>query len=322
MAKKGQKPLSYAVKIMNVDDINQALPNVPEDSPQYRQIFETDLIYLGTFGLEDPLREDIAKTINLLQYGQEVPEEKQPKAVTVRIISGDHIETAKRVAVEVGIVRQEEVNIDGVALTGEEFRRRIGNFEIVYDQYGNERIKFQNEDAFRKVHHRVRIIARAGPRDKQILIRGMKSNNGMIGMAGDSIADSAALIDADVGFCMGDGCDVAKDNSDLIIVDNDFSSIYKSIKWGKAMFDNSRKFIVFQFTVSVSMLVTCFVSALTLGNLPFNVIQMLWINLVMDILAAIALGTGCDSMKKGRISRKEKVFEPGMWRQIIVQSAY
>jgi len=122
------------------------------------------------------------------------------------------------------------------------------------------------------VHHRVRIIARAGPRDKQILIRGMKSNNGMIGMAGDSIADSAALIDADVGFCMGDGCDVAKDNSDLIIVDNDFSSIYKSIKWGKAMFDNSRKFIVFQFTVSVSMLVTCFVSALTLGNLPFNVI--------------------------------------------------
>ena len=94
----------------------------------------------------------------------------------------------------------------------------------------------------------------------------------MIGMAGDSIADQAALIDADVGFCMGSGCDVAKDNSDLIINDNDFSSIYKSIKWGKAMFDNSRKFIVFQFTVSISMLVTCFISAITLGNLPFNVI--------------------------------------------------
>lgn len=150
----------------------------------------------------------------------------------------------------------------------------------------------------------------------------MKGNNGMIGMAGDSIADSAALIDANVGFCMGSGCDVAKDNSDLIIENNDFSSIYKSIKWGKAMFDNSRKFIVFQFTVSISMLVTCFISGVTLGNLPFNVIQMLWINLVMDILAAIALGTGCDSIKKGRISRKEKVFEAGMWRQIIVQSFY
>ena len=73
----------------------------------------------------------------------------------------------------------------------------------------------------------------------------MKGNNGMIGMAGDSIADSAALIDADVGFCMGTGCDVAKDNSDLIITNNDFSSIYKSIIWGKSMFENSRKFIVF-----------------------------------------------------------------------------
>lgn len=225
-------------------------------------------------------------------------------------------------AVDAGIVSQNDINVEGIALTGEEFRRKIGNFQIVYDQLGQERIKFQNEDAFRKVHHKVRVIARAGPRDKQILIRGMKSNNGMIGMAGDSIADSAALIDADVGFCMGTGCDVAKDNSDLIIIDNDFSSIYKSIKWGKAMFDNSRKFIVFQFTVSISMLVTCFLSAITLGNLPFNVIQMLWINLVMDILAAISLGTGCDSIKKGRISRKEKVFEASMWRQIMVQACY
>ena len=126
--------------------------------------------------------------------------------------------------------------------------------------------------AFRLAHHKVRVIARANPIDKQILIRGMKINNGMIGMAGDSIADSEGLQEADVGFCMGSGCDVAKDNSDLIIINNDFSSIYKSIKWGKAMFDNSRKFIVFQFTVSVSMLITCFISALTLGNLPFNVI--------------------------------------------------
>ena len=88
------------------------------------------------------------------------------------------------------------------------------------------------------------------------------------------------------------------------------------------MFQNARKFIVFQFTVSAAMLVTCFVSAITLGNLPFNVVQMLWLNLVMDILAAIALGTGCDSTRKGRVSRSERVFGPGMWRQIVVQAAY
>jgi len=134
--------LTYAVKIISRDDLNNLLPNVSEDSPEYRRIFENDLIYLGTFGLVDPLRENIAQTINLLQYGQEVPEDKQPKAVTVRIISGDHLETAKRVAVDAGIVKQEEINIDGVALSGEEFRRRIGNFEIVHDQFGIERIKF------------------------------------------------------------------------------------------------------------------------------------------------------------------------------------
>lgn len=130
-------------------------------------------------------------------------------------------------------------------------------------------------------------------------------------MAGDSIADSVALKTADVGLCMGSGCDVAKDNSDLIIVDNDFESIISSIKWGCVMFENSRKFIVFQFTVSFAMLMTCFISALTLGNIPFNVIQMLWINLVMDILAAIALGTGREkNSSEYKINSEFKVFTP------------
>lgn len=99
-----------------------------EDSPQYRNIFESDLIYLGTFGLIDPLRENIKETINLLQYGVEEPEPKAPKAVTVRIISGDHLETAKKMAVDAGIVSQNDINVEGIALTGEEFRRKIGNF--------------------------------------------------------------------------------------------------------------------------------------------------------------------------------------------------
>lgn len=323
IAAKGQKPLAYAVKIMTTEYLEATLPTVDEDSPNYRAVFESDLIYLGTFGLADPLRENIESSVNLLQYGQHpAPAGKQSKGVAVRIVSGDHLETAKRIAVEAGIVSAEEVDVDGVALTGHEFRRRIGPVDLVEDEYGQASLEFQNTEAFKRVHHRVRIIARATPRDKQLLIRGMKGSGGMIGMAGDSIADSPALVDADVGFCMGSGCDVAQDNSDLIVMDNDFASIYKSIRWGKAMFDNARKFIVFQFTVSAAMLVTCFVSAITLGNLPFNVVQMLWLNLVMDILAAIGLGTGCDTARKGRVSRSESVLGAGMWRQIVVQSGY
>ena len=93
----------------------------------------------------------------------------------------------------------------------------------------------------------------------------------MIGMAGDSIADSVALKTANVGFCMGSGCDVAKDNSDLIIIDNDFRDIILAIKWGRAMFENAQKFIVFQFTVSFAVCTTCLISAATLGNIPFNI---------------------------------------------------
>jgi P-type E1-E2 ATPase len=90
---------------------------------------------------------------------------------------------------------------------------------------------------------------------------------------------------------MGSGCDVAKDNSDLIILDNNFYSIQRSIKWGRAMFENVRKFLQFQMTINISLVTVTFISGLTLGSVPLNVIQLLWMNLIMDILAAISLGT-------------------------------
>ena len=131
---------------------------------------------------------------------------------------------------------------------------------------------------------------------------------------------------------MGDGADVAKDSSDLIIMDNDFKSIYSSIMWGRAIFDNVKKFIQFQLTINI---VICFITILggaTTGTPPLNVIQMLWVNLIMDILGAIAIGTepykttqqskmkAEDEVK--RISRKDKILDRKMWRQIWVQAGY
>lgn len=110
-------------------------------------------------------------------------------------------------------------------------------------------------------------------------------------MAGDSISDAEALKKANVGLCMGSGCDVAKDNSDLVILDDDFRSIYTAIKWGRAIFDNVRKFLQFQMTVNISIVFVTIVGGLFLGHTPLNVIQMLWINLIMDSLGAIAIGT-------------------------------
>lgn len=110
-------------------------------------------------------------------------------------------------------------------------------------------------------------------------------------MTGDSIADAEALRKADVGLCMGTGCDVAKDNADLIIADNNFESIHKAIKWGRAIYDNVRKFIQFQMTMNISICFITIIGGLTLGHPPLNIVQMLWCNLIMDVLGAIALGT-------------------------------
>jgi len=129
---------------------------------------------------------------------------------------------------------------------------------------------------------------------------------------------------------MGKGCDVAKDHADLIILDNNFSSIRRSILWGRAMFDNVRKFLQFQLTINFSMLTIVLISGATLGHIPFNVIQLLWMNLIMDILSAISIGTEpinekteiTVANKETRISRASKIFLPGMWRNIIVQGIY
>ena len=104
-------------------------------------------------------------------------------------------------------------------------------------------VKFNQPKQFDDIKKRLQIIARATAEDKFLLVAGIRQKGGLVGMTGDSIADADALKKADVGLCMGTGCDVAKDNSDLVILDNDFVSIYRAVKWGRALFDNVRKFI-------------------------------------------------------------------------------
>lgn len=146
-------------------------------------------------------------------------------------------------------------------------------------------------------------------------------------MTGDSITDAQALQKADVGLAMGSGCDVAKDCSDLVILDNDFVSIYKSILWGRQIFENVRKFLQFQLTINIVICIITVIGGCTIGRTPLNVIQMLWTNLIMDVLGAIALGTEPPNIDQSkaqttRVSRKDKIITPFMWRQILVQALY
>merc|ERR1719453_886303 len=125
---------------------------------------------------------------------------------------------------------------------------------------------------------------------------------------------------ANVGLSMGSGCTVAKENADLVILDNDFHSINNAIMWGRMIFDNVRKFMQFQLTINISLCLIVVLSSATLGNSPFGVIQLLWINLIMDTLAAIAICTepynarSRDEKSSNRISRRDKILTGYMWR--------
>jgi P-type Ca2+ transporter type 2C len=131
-------------------------------------------------------------------------------------------------------------------MTGDQFRAAIGNYKMEWDpEQKKYLIQFEEKEKFNKVKSRLRIIARATAEDKFIFVAGIKQAGGLVGMTGDSIADAMALKRADVGLSMGSGCQVAKDQSDLVILDNDFVSIHRAIKWGRAIFDNVRKFLQF-----------------------------------------------------------------------------
>lgn len=162
------------------------------------------------------------------------------------MVTGDHLETAINVGVNVGIITEAESKIQGFYMTGEEFREQIGEYSKIWDEVKQKyTLEFRDPEKFKNVKSRLRIIARATPEDKFLLIAGIKEAGGLVAMTGKSVADALALKEADIGLCMGSGCQVAKDNSDLVILDNNFASIHRSIKWGRAIFNNVRKFIQF-----------------------------------------------------------------------------
>lgn len=205
------------------------------------------MIYIATFGLDDPLRDQIEESVQLIRYGHlETPADSNENyQVNIRMVTGDHIETARFVALQTGIITQEEMYEDGIVMTGDDFREQIGGYSKIWDPMnGDFRVEFiEGRKRFDDLKKRVKVIARCTSEDKFVFVCGIKQKGGLVGMTGDSISDAEALRKADVGFCMGSGCDVAKDNSDLVILDNDFVSIHRSIKWGRAIFDNVRKFL-------------------------------------------------------------------------------
>ncbi|XP_061495573.1 plasma membrane calcium-transporting ATPase 1 isoform X2 [Rhineura floridana] len=233
----------------------------------------TGLTCIAVVGIEDPVRPEVPDAIKKCQRA----------GITVRMVTGDNINTARAIALKCGILHPGE---DFLCLEGKEFNRRIRNEKGEIEQ---ERID--------KMWPKLRVLARSSPTDKHTLVKGIidstvSEQRQVVAVTGDGTNDGPALKKADVGFAMGiAGTDVAKEASDIILTDDNFTSIVKAVMWGRNVYDSISKFLQFQLTVNVVAVIVAFTGACITQDSPLKAVQMLWVNLIMDTLASLALAT-------------------------------
>eukprot|EP00899_Mesostigma_viride_P028596 jgi/Mesvir1/8921/Mv14206-RA.1 len=251
-----------------------------EDVPEDAGAVEKDLTLVGIVGIEDPIREEVPHAIKRCQDA----------GITVRMVTGDNVSTATAIARKCGILPPfgaGQAVKEGSVMQGSEFRAKV------LDAEGQIR-----QDVFDKTLRSMRVLARSSPADKFVLVSGLRNmrdaenNRQVVAVTGDGTNDAPALKKADVGFAMGiTGTSVAKDASDIILLDDNFTSIVKAVKWGRNVYDNISKFLQFQLTVNVSAIIISCTGAAVLSESPLRTVQMLWVNLIMDTLASLALAT-------------------------------
>ncbi|XP_057504066.1 calcium-transporting ATPase 10, plasma membrane-type-like isoform X2 [Actinidia eriantha] len=172
----------------------------------------------------------------------------------------------------------------------------------------------------------VKVMGRSSPNDKLLLVQALRKGGDVVAVTGDGTNDAPALHEADIGLSMGiQGTEVAKENSDIIILDDNFASVVKVVRWGRSVYANIQKFIQFQLTVNVTALIINVVAAISAGDVPLNAVQLLWVNLIMDTLGALALATEPPTdhlMHRSPVGRREPLITNVMWRNLIIQALY
>ncbi|KAL4562010.1 hypothetical protein LXL04_034198 [Taraxacum kok-saghyz] len=254
---------------------------------------ETNYTIIAVVGIKDPVRPGVKEAVKTcLDAG-----------IIVRMVTGDNINTAKAIARECGILTP-----DGLAIEGPVFREK-------------------SVDQLKDIIPRLQVMARSLPLDKHRLVTILRNEfKDVVAVTGDGTNDAPALHEADIGLAMGiAGTEVAKENADVVIMDDNFKTIVYVARWGRSVYINIQKFVQFQLTVNVVALMTNFVSACTSGTAPLTAVQLLWVNMIMDTLGALALATEPPHdglMQRPPIGRDVNFITKIMWRNIVGQSVY
>ena len=247
------------------------------------------LTFQGIVAISDPVRKEVPAAVR----------ECLDAGIDVKIVTGDTPGTAKEIGRQVGIWTEKDC--DNCVITGPEF-------EALSDEELSKRV------------NSLKIIARARPMDKKRLVEALQAQHQVVAVTGDGTNDAPALKAAHVGLSMGDGTNVAKEASDITIIDNSFRSIGRAVMWGRSLYQNIQRFILFQMTVNVAACLIVLAGALMGTQSPLTVTQMLWVNLIMDTFAAMALASlppSKDVMRDKPRNRKSFIINPAMTRLII-----
>lgn len=271
--------------------------NINSEENNIHKLEENGLTLLGLVGLKDPCRPRVRSAVKACKFA----------GVDVKMITGDNIFTAKAIAFECGILAPDDASIEGTVVEGQEFRN------------------YSMQERLEKVG-RIRVMARSSPFDKLLMVQCLKQKGHVVAVTGDGTNDAPALKEADVGLAMGiQGTTVAKESSDIVILDDNFHSIVTVLRWGRSVYNNIQKFIQFQLTVNVVALVINCIAAISSGKVPLTTVQLLWVNLIMDTLGALALATERPTqelMKKAPVGRIEPLITRVMWRNLIAQALF
>jgi len=343
-AKDGMRTLCIAYRDFDSEqDWEKVLPPTEEDSktgakaPADVYEAETKLTLLSIVGIEDPIRAEVPGAV----------EKCYSAGVDVRMVTGDNLQTAISIATKAGILRKEHftdyenaVLKADFAMEGATFRSRVQP----PDKSGG-----LDMEEFNKIWPKLRVLARSSPTDKEILVKGLKDSElykdeatcaallaefgieiypdgQVVAVTGDGTNDAPALVKADVGFSMGiTGTSIAKDACDIILRDDNFASIVTALKWGRNVYDSIQKFLQFQLTVNVAAVSIAFIGAVHLSESPLSAVQLLWVNLIMDALASLALATEPpteDLLLRKPYGRHAPLITKRMYAFIFGHSAY
>ncbi|MCD8194396.1 MAG: calcium-translocating P-type ATPase, PMCA-type [Tannerellaceae bacterium] len=249
---QAMRTLGFAYQELDADDGKEIFVD--------GKLNDAALTFLGIVAISDPVRPDVPEAVHQCQQA----------GIAIKIVTGDTPGTAKEIGRQIGIWDKEDT--DQNIITGP-------GFEALSD-----------EEALNRVLS-LKIMCRARPTDKQRLVKLLQQKGAVVAVTGDGTNDAPALKAAQVGLSMGDGTSVAKEASDITILDNSFSSITRAVMWGRSLYQNIQRFLLFQLTINVAACLIVLIGSIVGSESPLTVTQMLWVNLIMDTFAAAALAS-------------------------------